>query len=277
MGRRRLLALSRVLLALGLILPAGRARAADAVDRLVAALGTSPSYKVRVQAAALLARIKEPRAFQALGRAATEDPHPLVRVTAIKLLGANPGGDMMSAQQARIAVGRALADRDPQVRKAAAAALAQLDRSSAAARGGAPAGERRGAKTVAVGLMGDRTGRASKAFRDRMREEIRNLLGREPALQVADVAAPGVSFLVDGTIAKLDLVSGPTDVEAVCAVELVVSRPPRGIITVASGEAIVQKPRAQFRPQMRPHMEEEALQHAVRSAHENLARFLAAQ
>ncbi len=261
-ARRRLL----VWAAAAVAIPHRSARA-DTVDRLVEALGTGSSFKVRVQAAALLGRVKDARACQALGRAAVMDPHPAVRTMAIRLLAKNPGGDIMSAQQARLAVSRALADKDPKVRKQAASALAELERGPA----------RRGPAVVAVGHMGDRTGRASKTFRERMRSEIRALVGRESSVRLADGVETGVSFLVDGTIARLDLVAGPHDVEVACAVELVVSRPPRGIVTVASGEAVVQKPKSQFRPQMRLQLEEEALEHAVRSAHENLARFFAAQ
>jgi hypothetical protein len=231
---------------------------------------------VRIQAAVLLARLKDPRALQALGHAATDDAHPTVRVTAIKLLvKQTAGGDAMDAQAARLALLRASQDRDPQVRRAASAALGQMGRSRPSASRAAAAQAPRGATVVAVGHMGDRTGKAPRALRDRMRDEIRTLLAREPRIQVAETAGPGVTYLVDGTIAKLELSTGGPDVQAVCGIELVVSRPPRGIITVASGEAAVQKPKVQFRPQMGPQMQEEALHHAVGSAHENLARFLA--
>jgi hypothetical protein len=133
-----------------------------------------------------------------------------------------------------------------------------------------------GPTTVGIGGIGDRTGHASRALRDRMRAQIRSLLEREPSLQLLDGNA-NVAFLVDGTISKLALSQGGPDVEAVCAVELVVSRGDRGIVTVASGEAIVQKPRSHYQPMLREHMEQEAMENAVRGAHENLARFLAAQ
>jgi hypothetical protein len=129
---------------------------------------------------------------------------------------------------------------------------------------------------VAIGVIGDRTGRASAALRERMRAEMRALLSRQSRIQLSDGTA-GVTFLVDGTISRLSLSQGGPDVEATCAVELVVSRPPRGIVTVASGEAIVQKPRAHYRAILRDKMEVEAMENAVRSAHENLATFLEGQ
>lgn len=208
----------------------------DPVGRLVDVLGTARSFKVRLQALALLARNSDPRAHQAIGRAAVSDRHPMVRKVALRILAKNPGGATLS---------------------------------------GGKAGRR--ATLVAIGNMGDRTGRSPRVFRDRMRVELRLLLEREPAVKIAEAsAAPGVSYIVDGTISKLDLATGGPDVEAVCAVDLVVSRPPRGIVTVASGEAVVQKPRRQFQVALREKMLEEALENALRSAHENLARFLAA-
>lgn len=254
----------------------GRARKtwADGVDRLVDALTTSRSFKVRVQAASLLARSKEPRAYQALGRAAVNDPHPAVRSTAVRLLGRNPGGDATGAQQARLALGRALADRDPGVRRQANVALALLERN--VPQGSRVAANRKGPTVVAVGHMGDRTGRA-KALSARLRSELERMLAAESGVQVQKMGTPGVRFLIDGTISKFSFGDAGRQVEVTCGIELVVSRPPRGITTVASGEATVQKPRSAFRPAMRPVLESEALDHAVRSAFDNLSRFLAAQ
>jgi hypothetical protein len=86
-----------------------------------------------------------------------------------------------------------------------------------------------------------------------------------------------VSFILDGSIRKLTMSSLRTDMEATCAIELILSKPSRGILMVASGEASVQKPRGQYRPHQRDAMQLEAIAHAVRSAHENLAEFLAKQ
>jgi hypothetical protein len=99
-------------------------------------------------------------------------------------------------------------------------------------------------------------------------------LAREPFVTVGDPAAPDVSYVVDGAIRKLQLSTAGEDVETVCAVELVVSRNPSGIVLVAQGEAAVQRPRRMWKPEQRAAMESEALDHAVRSAHENLAQFL---
>src|SRR5687767_4456356 len=122
MRRRRLFALARGLLALAACLGSGLVLASvrrEAVSRSVDLLANAPSYKVRTEAAALLARAREPRAYQALGRAAVSDRHPTVRMVALKVLGKNPGGDATSAQQARLAIGRAMSDSDGKVRSQA--------------------------------------------------------------------------------------------------------------------------------------------------------------
>jgi hypothetical protein len=249
------------------------------VSRLVEALSGARNFKIRVHAASLLARLKDPRALPALMAAAGSDPHPVVRGVALRLLARMTRGDTAASQQAEGAIRRADGDRDPMVRRQAAAALADLGKSLPAAppaRGFArPAPG--GTTLVAVGYMGDRTGRASRAFRDQMRARILALLQREPRIKLAEMTTPGVAFLVDGTISRLQVGPNGIDMEALCAVELVVSRPPRGIVTIASGEAIVQHPRTQYRASLAERMQEEALENAVRSAHENLARFLAAQ
>jgi HEAT repeat protein len=278
--RRRLLSLLRALAAAAAALVLVKvARAADAVGKLAEALGSSRSYKVRAQAAALLGRMKDPRATQALVRAAASDPHPVVRVLVIKLLARSALVDRVVASVARQALSRALHDEEASVRRQAAASLVELERGASPGRerpSGRAQAQPRGPTMVAIGTVGDRSGRASRALRERMRAEIQSLLRREASIQMAEPTAPGLTFLVDGTISKLTLTSGG-EVEATCAVELVVSRPPRGIITIASGEATVQKPRSHYRPVLRDRMEMEAMEHAVRSAHENLARFLAGQ
>jgi hypothetical protein len=99
---------------------------------------------------------------------------------------------------------------------------------------------------------------------------------------VADVARgpapvqPG--YVIDGVIKNLSLAMHPDRVEVTCSVQLVISRQPTGgVFLLTSGEAVVQKPRRQFRTQNRPDMEVEALESAVRGASEDLRRHLAQQ
>ena len=276
MRRRRALCLLRGLTALAAAsLPGSQLLAADQVARLADALAGARSFKVRVQATVLLARMRDPRAAEALSRASASDPTPIVRAVALRQLAKSALADRAPFQTARQALNRALGDSEAMVRRAATTSLAELDRGAGRVPSGRPQA-RGGPTTVAVGAIGDRTGRASPALRERMRAQMRSLLSRQSSIQVID-GTSGVSFLVDGTISRLALSQGGPDVEAICAVELVVSRPPRGIVTVASGEAIVQKPRSHYQAVLRDKMEQEAMENAVRSAHENLARFLEGQ
>jgi hypothetical protein len=271
--------LLRVAVALVLLLAdsAPWAQSSDAVGRLVDALTDARSFKVRVHAATLLARLRDPRAVPALMDAAEMDSHPAVRGTAVRLLSRVARNDTTIARQVRPVIGRALTDRDASVRRQAAAARAELDRMQAPPPPHPLPRARAGALLVAVGSVGDRTGRAPRALRERMRAHMLGLLARQPRVQVAGMDDPNLSFLVDGAISRLQVGPSGQDVEALCAVELVVSRPPRGIVTVASGEALVQKPRTRFQPSATEGMEEEALEHAVRGAYENLAAFLVSQ
>jgi hypothetical protein len=274
MRRRRALSLLRGLAAVALAsLPGRRLLAADQVGRLVDALENARSFKVRIQAAVLLARLRDPRAGEALSRSAAADPAAIVRAVALRQLLKSALGDRTPLATARLAAQRATSDPDASVRRQASTSLAELDRAAGGGRSSSRLAPRGGPTTVAVGVIGDRTGRASPALRERMKSEMRALLSRQSSIQVLD-GPSGVSFLVDGTISRLTLSLGGPEVEAVCAVELVVSRPPRGIVTVASGEAIVQRPRSHYQAVLRDKMEQEAMENAVRSAHENLAQFL---
>jgi hypothetical protein len=254
---------------------------ADKIATLISSLAIERSPKVRVQAAVLIARTEDPRAVGALVTAASYDPDPLVRAVALNLLAANPGGDP-TGRDARKAIRAAFDDRAPKVRRAARLALKALDRkvrTSAAAPvsavASAPASARGGPLRIVVGRMGDRSGQASAPIRDRLRREILGNLRTTRRVQVAETADEGVAYVVDGTIRRLALSQGATDVELAAQVDLVLSKPPRGILMVASGEAVVLRPRHLYRAEHKGNLEEEALAHAARSAHENLAAFLA--
>jgi hypothetical protein len=247
----------------------------DAVASVVEALVSSRNFKVRAHAATLLARLDDPRSLTALIAATADDPHPAVRGAAVRLLARVARRDLAAAQRVRPVIGRVMSDRDPSVRRQAAAALVALDRSFPVTAPRPPAQST--GTVVALGTVADRTGHASRAFRERVREQLLSLLQREPRIQVAALNAPGVGFIVDSTIARLQVGQNGPGLEALCAIELVVSRPPHGIVTVATGEATVEIPRARYHQMTADHMQDEALDGAVRSAHDSLIQFLRAQ
>lgn len=257
--------------------------AQDSVASLSGDLAGARSFKVRIQAAYLLGKLHDPRVLPALTRALSEDKEDVVREFVARLIANNPGGDP-AGNNARIALVNALRDRSDKVRRAAKSGLQTLEQSvrrtaSTNTRPMPPASGARANKRIkiVVGKMADRSGQASTGQRDRARQEVMGQLRASPSIALQDQVDDDVSYIVDGSIRKLTLLSLRSDVEATCAIDLILSKPSRGILMVASGEASVQRPRGQFRPYQRDGMQSEAITHAVRSAHENLAQFLARQ
>ncbi len=98
-----------------LVLAASPAHA-DAVDKLVEAVERNDNFKVRLKAAARLARFKDPRAVETLVFALT-DPHPLVRASAANSLG------RMKERGALVKLCTLQRDADAFVRRTAVSAL----------------------------------------------------------------------------------------------------------------------------------------------------------
>lgn len=249
-------------------------------DTLIDNLLHARAYKVRVSAANLLGRIEDPRTIDVLGQVVISDPNPVVRAFALRILAKNPAGQP-DGGRARAAISVGLNDHAAIVKKSAAVSLKELGHNlahmGAAAAGSARASARRRSMAISVRQMGDRTGHASAAVKARMRDEIIKQLRAQPHVTVADAPGAEPAFIIDGAIKKLILAQSRDGLEMTCAVELILSRPPHGLVLVASGEAAVQRPRSQYRPIHHSFMENEAMEHAVKSAQENLARFLAAQ
>ncbi|MES1172452.1 MAG: HEAT repeat domain-containing protein [Bacteroidota bacterium] len=221
----------------------------DALATATNAVVGDRSEKVRVQAALVLGRTRDPRATPFLMKALA-DTSATVRAMAAKALG--DIGD----ETARPGLEVAAADPSPLVRRHALLALTALTERSAQA-------------AIAIKPMGDQTHSASNELRERMRGfvaiELRHIKKR----------APG-TYTVDGAIKALSI-SGRSDVvEVRCGVELVLSTGRNAIVMMSSGEAIVQRQKQQFRPAMQPSMELEALQHAVKGAAEELRDHFAA-
>jgi HEAT repeats len=250
--------------------------AADEVGRLIDVLGEARSFKVRVQAITVLARLRDSRIAPALGRSALSDRHNYVRLYALRTL-VKLTRDEPANERTRSVLQRAQRDRRSEVRREAARLMAELaSRQSAPRTQPSPAP---GPVVVAVGSISDRTGRARPQLRLQMRNALIGNLRSVRQLSVMSSLAIDArpNYVVDGSIARLTHGQSGTDMETACAVQLVISRPPRGIVMVVSGEAAVLRPRSQYRPPMRDAMESEALEHAVASAHENISRFLSAR
>lgn len=248
--------------------PAPQARIQDVED----SLGHDQSFKLRVDAALILGRLRQLRSVPVLV-GALRDPQPAVRAAAADALG------QIGSLLPRDALAAALHDPEAPVRRAARAALRRLG--SADAAGPREPGEpgirpHAGAKpSFEVKAVGDPEHRAGPALRSHMRDFLVDQL--RPFGEVDPSAHQGM-YAVDGVIKVLSEATTRRDVEVSCAVQLVVSRQPTGgVFMLTSGEATVQKPKQQWKPQLRPSMELEALEAAVRGASEDLVSQLTRQ
>jgi len=238
----------------------------DVEDSLV----HDPSYKVRVEAALILGKLRQQHSLPAL-IVASKDPHPAVRASAVRSLGllGDPGG--------RDAVLVAVHDPVPTVRHMARDALRGFGNGDdAAARDAGGSGiRRRPAKmSIEVRPVGDPKNQAGPVIRSHMRDFLVEQL--RPLGDVSADEGQPTTYAVGGVIKNLAIARGGPDVEVVCAVQLIVMRQPgNALFLMTSGEARVQKPKRHFRPQVQAVMEMEAVEGAVRGASEDLISQLA--
>jgi len=246
------------------------ARSAPRIDDVEQSLLYDPSYKVRVDAALILGRLRQERSVAPL-ITALKDSQPAVRASAVRALGFIP------TPSARSAVTSSLHDPAPVVRHMARYALRQLGPAVDDATPlppGEPGIRRRvvSKPSFDVKPVADPQHRAGPALRSHMRDFLLDQL--RPFGDVAFSERPAM-YAIDGVIKTLTVdLDGPS-VEVKCAVQLVVSRQPGGgVFLTTSGEATVMKPRRQWRPQLRASLELTALEAAVRGASEDLVAHL---
>jgi hypothetical protein len=253
------------------------ARAAPRIEEVEDALAHDRSYKVRVDAALVLGRLRQTRSIPAL-IGALKDANPAVRATAAQSLG------HIGSPIAKDAVVKALGDQAPIVRRNAREALRELgvsgdaeDDTPPAPVPGAPAIRARPGRKLSfeVKAMADQSKRAGPALRSHMRDFV--LAQLRPYGDVSPGDNQGM-YAVDGVIKDLTTNTHGADVEVSCAVQLVLSRQPGGgVFLLTSGEATVQRPKRQWKPQQKPGMELEALENALRSASEDLLNQISRQ
>jgi HEAT repeats len=260
----------------GLVLVVGSrpVRAAPHIEDVEDALAHDRSYKVRVEAALVLGRLRQTRSIPAL-IGALRDPNPAVRASAARSLG------HIGSPIARDAVAKVLVDPVPLVRRMAKEAMKQLGGEAAIPDAPVPPTlpairPRPGTKlSFEIKPMGDQTKRAGPALKSHMRDFIVDQL--RPFGDVSPHENEG-TYAVDGVIKDLSTATHGSDVEVNCAVQLVLSRQPGGgVFLLTSGEATVQRPKRQFKPQQKPGMELEALENALRSASEDLLNQISRQ
>jgi hypothetical protein len=243
------------------------AAASPRIEEVEDALAHDRSYKVRIDAALVLGRLRQTRSIPAL-IGALKDPVASVRASAAQSLG------RIGSPIAKDALVKVLSDPAAQVRRSAKEAMAALgaevDETPPAPVPGAPAIRPRPGRKLSfeVKSMGDQSNRAGPALRSHMRDFM--LAQLRPFGDVSPPEHQGM-YAVDGVIKELATSTRGGEVAVSCAVQLVLSRQPGGgVFLLTSGEATVQKPKRQFKPQQRSTMELEALENALRSASEDL-------
>ena len=188
------------------------------------------SWRVRLQAASVLAKVKDERAITLLERLLRDD--------------------------------------QPTVRRAAEVALDHL-RTPVAVK--PPAGK----KDVQILIGG--VGAKSKNATPAMTKQLRSLLEREFAHTPAFVVngQPVSGYLIDGSIAVLERKATRDWIEITCEVKVIVGRlPAKAMVMMTSGGATVQEPRGEYRPERAASLEADALENAVKGAHDNVLAYL---
>jgi hypothetical protein len=251
-------------LALVLLLWSGLARA-DRVDDLSRVLINDPSWRVRLQAEVVLGRLHDTRSVPALVRALSD------QVETVRGMAAQVLGDM-GDPSAVAALERAKRDPSAFVRGQVIVALGKLE--------GAPtpssSAHNAHALHVEIGGVGAKTALASPELTRRLREFITRELQQTPGLTLE--GSPQSGYLIDSAITNLTRRNTDAFVEVSCEVSLIVGRlPSKAMVMMTSGGATVQAARAGLHPEREQKLQVDALEGAVRGAHENLLAFLKSQ
>lgn len=248
------------------ILTASSPARADRVDDLCRSLTTDPSWRVRLQAAVVLGKLKDARAVPSLLRALS-DENETVRGLAAQVLGELGDGSAKSPLER--------AQRDPStfVREKATAALARL--STPAPETGHPAAAK-GALHVEIGGIGVKAQHVAPQMAMRLKEFIIRELNKTPGLTLE--GKPMSGFLIDSSITNVSRRTTPEWVEITCEISFVVGRlPSRAMVMMTSGGATVQAPRVGLRPEREQALQIDALEGAVEGAHQNLVAYIKGQ
>jgi hypothetical protein len=200
------------------------------------------SWRVRLQAAAVLARSKDERAIPILQRL-TRDEQVTVRRFAAEAL------ERIRAEQAA-----AVVTPEPPV---------SHPHSS-------------GSVHISIGGVGAKVKNAPPELTQRLRELLMREFANTPGLTID--GKPVTGFLIDSSITALNRKVTQEWVEITCEISVVVGRlPSKAMVMMTSGGATVQQPRVGFRNELAPRLEADALEGAVKGAHENLLSYLRKQ
>jgi hypothetical protein len=246
---------------------------ADRLDELVRTLETSPEEKSRLAAAVSLGRLSDRRGVPALSRALS-DRSPVVRGVAATALG------HIGDPRAIPALERALGDSNEAVRMRARDSLSSLRaKPTATVKPDRLAPKERprldeGRVHVTVKPMTARV--ASKDLAREMHGFVVAELQRSPEVAVETDGTQG-RFVIDGAITRMSRINSGPWVEVSCEVRITISTADGRILSMVTGTATVQTPANYYRSKMDRGLHRDALENAVRGAHQNLIAFLGRQ
>jgi hypothetical protein len=246
------------LLAIAMIHPAPCAARIDRVQRLTEMLGDR-DYRVRLQAALALGKLKDKRAVPALIRA-LGDRHPLVRGMVAVSLGT------VGDSRAALPLKDRLIDADPLVRKRAKEALDLLHKHPS-----------RRSVLVRLGSVGDRT-RHGRALVPELRRLWGERIGKSPGLELTSARTPNKGqkiYEVTSSITELKSRRQGSYIETTCSISVILGDHRGSIVMMTTGGATVQVQSKVNAPHNENAMQTSALEGAITSAHANLVRFLA--
>jgi hypothetical protein len=246
------------------------------VEELCKALLEDSNYKVRVQAAIVLGKLRDPSAVESLIKA-LDDPNKTVRGIAAQALGQI--GDASAAEPLRALSRR---DDDPFVKGQADKALALLQPS-----GGTTAVAAGGAKKARIYLsFGPFTGTsktisadAAKIVRDVLQRELGKLQLVTTNISAGDqknFAKSGMlGFFIDGNVTRLDDAASGGGSETSCDVKVLVARwPTKSIISWTNAGASVQ---SGARPRDKDNARHDCLEASAGQLAEDLTKFFKSQ
>jgi hypothetical protein len=255
------------------------ARAQDRVTRLIQILQSDPSYKVRMQAAITLGRLKEKRAVPALIRA-LGDEHETVRGVTCAAL-AEVGDERAIPELKK----RAKGDSNAFVRTQAEKAVARLEGG-----GGGGAGPPPGSRFyLTIGKMANKSEKggttASKVLGDALLKEFSKVTGVATSWgsgkpSAGDLAKRKIKgFVLDGSILSLTAKKSGGTVEISCNIKVSMATfPGNSMKAFYTGGASTEVSASSYRPGAEDSLFKDVLEGAAQGAREDIVRsFLSTQ
>jgi hypothetical protein len=261
------------------------------IAKLTAALLRNKSYKVRLQAAVVLARKKDPRSYAALVQCLQFDSHYLVRALCATALG------RLGRTDARKILTKARKDKHKFVRKRAMAALRTLRRNHlpSDARDWSIPPKRRARYYISLGSMASTSRRVHKTYRKRMKQIFWESLqqSKRVTMGLSKDKPPATylkkyrlkAFVLDAALVKLRsrrrrVSRRRREMSIQAHIKVTLARYPKmNIIMITTGEATAsQKYRGRIsrkeRRMLYHRLKTEAIDSAARSASKNVRKYL---